>query len=146
MAENIIYEVSLINDWDEPVRTWIVSDKEVANQIKEKVEKVIDIYRYRVEIFQKDIITNIESFDVKERLGFLYYVKTEEEKTIIHEDKPSTNYEVCNEYETTDMKKMFENTKSIEGQNFDLKIENMYKKVGKITSTPLNQILNKEEE
>lgn len=145
MANIIIYEVSLLNDWDEPVRTWIANKKETANQIKEKVEAVVDGYRYRVEIFQKDIITNADSFDVETELGFIYHVKTEGKNTIIHKNKPVTNYEVCNEYEPTDMTEMFKNTKSIEHQDVDLKIEDMYKKVGKITSTPLNKMLNKEE-
>lgn len=86
MMNNNIYEVSLLNDWDETVKTWIVPDKEIANQIKEKVDGAIDIYRYRVEIFQHDIITDIESFNVKERLGNLYYVQNKEEKTIIDKE------------------------------------------------------------
>lgn len=75
--EKTIFVISLLNDWDECVKTWVANDEETANKIQKTIENHVDRYTYTVYVNKHDMFTGDDSFNPKDELGELYREKLE---------------------------------------------------------------------
>ena len=105
--EKTVFIITLVNDWDECVKTWVVNDEQTAFKIRDAVESHVDKYTYTIYINIDNIFTDKDTFDPKVELGEIY---REEPETIFipHIDVNDSKQKPA------DMRDLFKNCEIIE--------------------------------
>lgn len=75
--EKTIFIITLVNDWDECVKTWVANDEQTAFKIRDAVESHVDKYTYTVYILKDNLFTDKDTFNPKVELGEIYREKLE---------------------------------------------------------------------